>query len=571
MTDRSPMGHIASRKSSAARAHHKLSIASGISTAKSAPPSPVTANAMSGSATTSANHGATDYRPGRSLTRYLPQVALATLLVSVTPVVVVWLLRSAGAIGPWTGLVLAMGLSTALSWFGCAYWKRSKGSGDLLFSELLVWGWLRRWRAERRLASAVELLGLVQSNGGRPAGWSVDRQEELLRALASALEAEDRYTRGHSDRVACYAGSIAREMGLSSGEVEAVRAAALVHDVGKLRIPAEVLNKPTRLTDAEFDLIKRHPVDGAEMVASLGNKELTSVVLHHHERLDGKGYPDGLSGEQIPLGARIIAVADTFDAITSVRPYRPRRAHKKALDTLAGEQGLQLDRGAVRAFLHCYSGRRSIALWTVTASVLQRAVSWMTGEATAATITTGNVVATAVATVAIGGVAMTSSVVARVDPIRSAGNAHASARPGHALGQVLSVAQAGGPAGVSPLAGGLLSGHRRGPSVSATGVGRTLPSHPTRHPAHRIHHTHGGRRSHARHRRGRADGHGPGGGKTVFGRGIGTRGAPRHAAGPSSPNTGDSGSPGVLSTDSGGQRLADRHLRENGLSGHDRR
>lgn len=134
------MGHIASRKSSAARAHRKLSIASGISTAKSAPPSPVTANAMSGSATTSANHGATDYRPGRSLTRYLPQVALATLLVSVMPVVVVWLLRSAGAIGPWTGLVLAMGLSTALSWFGCAYWKRSNGSGDLLFSELLVWG-----------------------------------------------------------------------------------------------------------------------------------------------------------------------------------------------------------------------------------------------------------------------------------------------------------------------------------------------------------------------------------------------------------------------------------------------
>ncbi len=460
------MGHIASRKSSAARAHRKLSIASGISTAKSAPPSPVTANAMSGSATTSANHGATDYRPGRSLTRYLPQVALATLLVSVTPVVVVWLLRSAGAIGPWTGLVLAMGLSTALSWFGCAYWKRSKGSGDLLFSELLVWGWLRRWRAERRLASAVELLGLVQSNGGRPAGWSVDRQEELLRALASALEAEDRYTRGHSDRVACYAGSVAREMGLSSGEVEAVRAAALVHDVGKLRIPAEVLNKPTRLTDAEFDLIKRHPVDGAEMVASLGNKELTSVVLHHHERL-------------------------------------------------------------------------------------QRAVSWMTGEATAATITTGNVVATAVATVAIGGVAMTSSVVARVDPIRSAGNAHASARPGHALGQVLGVAQAGGPAGVSPLTGGF--------SAGIGGARASLPpawdehfraiSHATRLTGSITHTAAGGltRGIDAVVPTGTA----PGGGKTVFGRGIGTRGAPRHAAGPSSPNTGDSGSPGVRSTDSG--------------------
>ena len=301
------------------------------------------------------------------------------------PILVVWLLRSAGAIGPWTCLVLAMALSTVLSWVGCAYWKRSQGSGDLLFSELLVWEWLRRWRAERRLASAIDLLGLVQTSGERPAEWSADRQEELLRVLAAALEAEDRYTRGHSDRVVRYAGSIGRRIGFSTREVEAVRAAALVHDVGKLRIPAEVLNKPTRLTDAEFDLIKRHPVDGAEMVASLGNKELTSVVRHHHERMDGKGYPDGLAGEQIPLGARIIAVADTFDAITSVRPYRPRRAHKQALDILTAEQGLQLDREAVRAFLHCYSGRRSIALWTVTASVLQRAVSWMTGEATAAT------------------------------------------------------------------------------------------------------------------------------------------------------------------------------------------
>ena len=314
------------------------------------------ANSASRSGTTSAPRSAIAYRPGKPLTRYLPQVAVATFLVSVMPIIVVWLLRSAGAIGPWTSLVLAMALSTILSWVGCAYWMRSRGSGDLLFSELLVWGWLRRWRAERRLASAIDLLGLVQTNGEHPAGWSVGRQEELLRALAEALEAEDRYTRGHSDRVARYAGSIARRMGLSTAEVKAVRAAALVHDVGKLRVPAEVLNKPTRLTDEEFALIKRHPVDGAVMVTSLGNDELTSVVRHHHERMDGKGYPDGLVGEQIPLGARIIAVADTFDAITSVRPYRPRRAHKQALDILAAEQGLQLDREAVRAFLYLLFG-----------------------------------------------------------------------------------------------------------------------------------------------------------------------------------------------------------------------
>ena len=546
------MGPLASRESSDARAQRKRSTTSGRPTANTALPAPVAANSANRPGTTSATRSGTDYRPGKSLTRYLPQVAVATLLVSVMPIIVVWLLRSAGAIGPWTCLVLAMAISTVLSWVGCAYWKRSQGSGDLLFSELLVWEWLRRWRAERRLASAIDLLGLVQTSGERPAGLSVDRQEQLLRVLAAALEAEDRYTRGHSDRVARYAGSIGRRMGLSTREVEAVRAAALVHDVGKLRIPAEVLNKPTRLTDAEFDLIKRHPVDGAEMVTSLGNEELTSVVRHHHERMDGKGYPDGLAGEQIPLGARIIAVADTFDAITSVRPYRPRRAHKQALDILTAEQGLQLDREAVRAFLHCYSGRRSIALWTVSASVLQRAVSWMTGEATAATITTGNVVATAVATVAIGGVAMTSAVVARVDPSRPAGNAHASARPGHApLGQGLGVPEAGGPAGGPPLARGLLSVHGPGPSVrSAVGVGRRHPSH-TRHAAHRVLHTHGIGKSHARRRLGRGDGHRPSVGKTVLGRSTGTSAAPRHAARSNGAHAGSSRSARARSTDSG--------------------
>jgi putative nucleotidyltransferase with HDIG domain len=542
------MGPIASREVPEAPATRRPSSPSGIRAAKPATPSFVMSQPTGGSGATCAQHGGTDYRVGESLTRYLPQVAVATLLVAVSPVVVVWLLRSAGVIGPWGSLILAMGLSTALSWVGCAYWKRSKGSGDLLFSELLVWGWLRRWRAQRRLASAVELLGLLKSDRQRPVGGSIDRQEELLRAVAAALEAEDRYTRGHSDRVARYAGSIARRMGLSDVEREAVCAAALVHDVGKLRIPAEVLNKPTKLTDAEFDLIKRHPVDGAEMVASLGNDELTSVVLHHHERMDGNGYPDGLTGDQIPLGARIIAVADTFDAITSVRPYRPRRAHKKALDILAEEQGLQLDRDAVRAFLNCYSGRRPIALWAVTASVLQRAVSWMTGGATAATVTTGNVVATAVATVAIGGVAMTPSVVARVAPIHSGRNVHTVARPGHAnSGHALSSAVAGRPAGTSPLAGAPFGVN--GPSLtvsSAVGAKRTPVRHPaaglTRRAAHRFRHGHGRGPSHPRHRISRGHPRGPGAGKPVVPRGTGAKAAHRHNPGSNSTN-GRNGAP----------------------------
>lgn len=197
----------------------------------------------------------------------------------------------------------------------------------------------------------------------------------------------------------------------------------------------------------------------------------------------------------------------------------------------------------------------------------------MTGEAPAATITTGNVVATAVATVAIGGVAMTSAVVARVDPSRPAGNAHASARPGHApLGQGLGVPEAGGPAGGPPLARGLLSVHGPGPSVrSAVGVGRRHPSH-TRHAAHRVLHTHGIGKSHARRRLGRGDGHRPGVGKTVLGRSTGTSAAPRHAARSNGAHAGSSRSARARSTDSGhgrGSRSATsrtRHGRGRGQS-----
>jgi hypothetical protein len=116
----------------------------------------------------------------------------------------------------------------------------------------------------------------------------------------------------------------------------------------------------------------------------LGDAELTAIVRHHHERLDGTGYPDRLAGDTIPLGARIIAVADTFDAITSARPYRGASAHKKAIDILATEAGTQLDPAAVRAFDSCYAGRRPVALWAGLTNALQRLAWWLTGGLTAA-------------------------------------------------------------------------------------------------------------------------------------------------------------------------------------------
>src|SRR5947209_4386331 len=121
---------------------------------------------------------------------------------------------------------------------------------------------------------------------------------------------------------------VARKLGLASGEVARIQAAAAVHDVGKLRIPPEVLNKPDKLTPEEFAVAKRHAEQGALIVACLGDPALTEIVRHHHERFDGGGYPSGLAGEAIPLGARVVAVADTFDAMTSVRPYRLAAPHK---------------------------------------------------------------------------------------------------------------------------------------------------------------------------------------------------------------------------------------------------
>jgi HD domain len=156
-----------------------------------------------------------------------------------------------------------------------------------------------------------------------------------------------------------------------------VRAAAAVHDIGKVRVPPGVLDKPGRLTSAEFELVKRHADVGAEIVACLGDPELTAIVRHHHERFDGTGYPTGLAFERIPVGARIIAVSDTFDALTSVRPYRPAASRRRALEALVDASGTQLDPVAVRAFLRSYSGNKAIVFWSLLTISPQRALSWL--------------------------------------------------------------------------------------------------------------------------------------------------------------------------------------------------
>lgn len=308
--------------------------------------------------------------------RYVPQVALATTAVALMPVAVVWWLRSRGAFtSTWTGVLLAVALSLLASLVGSAYWKRRRGPKDLLFGELLVWGWLRRVRMERQLAGAMETLRTRQELGG-DANTPGEKFRTLSR-LVAALEAQDTYTDGHSRRVAAHSVIVARRMGLPGEDVSRLRAAAAVHDIGKVRVPPDVLDKRGRLTRGEYELVKRHAHEGAEIVACLEDPELTAIVRHHHERFDGTGYPSGLAGERIPLGARIIAVVDTFDALTSVRPYRPAATHKQALQAVSDASGTQLDPAVVRAFLRSYSGSRAIVFWSLLTVSPQQAFGWV--------------------------------------------------------------------------------------------------------------------------------------------------------------------------------------------------
>jgi putative nucleotidyltransferase with HDIG domain len=181
--------------------------------------------------------------------------------------------------------------------------------------------------------------------------------------VAAGLEALMPGTGGHCRRVSCYAAGVARQMDLPGEQITRVWRAGAVHDIGKIETPTEIVNKPGPLSDEEFAVVQRHSPVGARMVEGLGDRKLTAIVRHHHERLDGRGYPDRLAGAEIPLGARIIAVVDTFDAVTSTRPYRPARGHREALDLLDAEAGTQLDPEVVRAFRRYYAGLQGRTKW----------------------------------------------------------------------------------------------------------------------------------------------------------------------------------------------------------------
>jgi len=203
-------------------------------------------------------------------------------------------------------------------------------------------------RVEERTREVTEKRREVE----RLYGELQESYESTLHALVTALDFRDNETHGHSWRVVEYAMLVAQAMGLEEPDLTWVRRGAILHDVGKIGVPDSILRKPGKLTAEEWDDMKKHPEMGYRMLQHIGFLEpALSIVLCHQERWDGSGYPRGLKGEEIPLGARIFAVVDTFDAMTSDRPYRPALPIEVAIDEVREFSGAQFDPGVAAAFL----------------------------------------------------------------------------------------------------------------------------------------------------------------------------------------------------------------------------
>jgi putative two-component system response regulator len=265
---------------------------------------------------------------------------------------------------PATAVVMLSGMAETSVAVECLH----LGASDFLLKPVAV------GEMQARVARALEKRALVLQNRYYQAHLEHRVQEQAtriqelflegVRMLARALEAKDAYTRGHSIRVSRYAAGTAAGLGIDGERLEQIRLGAELHDIGKIGTREAVLHKPGSLTAEEFRQMTEHPLLGEAMLSPLARESPTvlRIVRSHHERLDGRGFPDGLSGQRIPLEARIVAVADTFDAMTSRRPYRESRSPAEALAELRRVAGTQLDPDAVAAFAGAFPDLAALPL-----------------------------------------------------------------------------------------------------------------------------------------------------------------------------------------------------------------
>lgn len=276
------------------------------------------------------------------------------------------LLRGIAARWPDTGVVMITGVTDISTAVACL----NNGALDYLSKPFTV------EEAAARVRQAIERRRLILDNRAYQRDLEVRVREQANRiaelyvmgvqSFAHALEAKDAYTRGHSARVAYYTVAIGRAMGLPEAFVQELRTGAELHDIGKIGVREAVLLKPGRLTREEYEHIKQHPVIGERILEPMlrGHPIVLAVVRSHHERPDGKGFPDGLEGDRIPLAARIAAVADTFDAMTTSRPYRTALSSSSGFEELTKFAGTQFDSEAVDAFLRAFPDPERLPIGT---------------------------------------------------------------------------------------------------------------------------------------------------------------------------------------------------------------
>ncbi len=231
----------------------------------------------------------------------------------------------------------------------------------LYFCMVLITG-ISMFQYHERTLFEVEYTDRLDDEVRRQTKLANDRANKLERltdetvlALARAIDAKDKYTNGHSLRVSKYSVELARKLGWDENQLAELKREALLHDIGKIGVPDAVLNKPGKLTQEEYETIKSHTTIGEQIFKGLENMhDVSDVILYHHERYDGKGYPQGLAGKDIPDRARIVAIADAYDAMNSNRIYRPALGKEKIREELVGGSGKQFDPDYLPAFLYLF-------------------------------------------------------------------------------------------------------------------------------------------------------------------------------------------------------------------------